>query len=470
MPQKSIREIFSSQQANRWNISQSSAAERIKKLKRLKAAIETNREKITSAIHGDFRKNPFEMELTEIFPVLEEINFAIHHLEGWMKPQKMKSPLVLGGARSEIRYEAKGVVLVMAPWNYPFNLSITPLVAAIAAGCCVMLRLSSKVARTAAATTEIIRSVFDENEVVVVEGGTDVADQLLEFPFDHIFFTGSPNIGKKIMQMASKHLTPVTLELGGKSPAIVDKSTKVEQAARAVVWGRFVNGGQTCVAPDYVFVHQSILPEFLEQVKNALGHFYGASEEGRRKSPDFARIIDERSFHRLKDALDQSVAQGAKVEIGAVTDLAERYFSPTVLSAVKADHPIMKDEIFGPILPVMTFKDVAEVTHFVQSRPKPLALYLFSHDKKFQEAILAGTSSGSAVINGVLLQMANPNIPFGGVGESGMGNYHGFFGFKTFSHERSVVIQKGLSWIQFFFPPYSGKAKKLSEKVLKKLS
>jgi aldehyde dehydrogenase (NAD+) len=297
--------------------------------------------------------------------------------------------------------------------------------------------------------------VFDESEVAVFEGDVTVAEALLELPFDHILFTGSTRVGKRVMAAAAKNLAPVTLELGGKSPVLVHASADLEATARHIVWGKFINAGQTCVAPDYVLVPRANRDDFLAAARRAVEHAYGTTDDERRTSPDYCRMVDDGSFERMKRLVEDATARGATVETGGQFEAGERYVAPTILSAVRPEMEVMSDEIFGPVLPVVTYGDLDEAISFVRARPKPLALYVFAEDRRAVERVLAETTSGGTAVNTVVLHLANPNLPFGGVGESGMGSYHGFFGFRTFSHERAILRQGRLSTIQRFFPPYT---------------
>ncbi|QAT82152.1 aldehyde dehydrogenase [Corallococcus coralloides] len=464
-----IRAVFESQRANRWNLSRSTPAERIARLRKLREAIIARREQLAEAIHQDFRKPAMEVELTEIHPTLEELNHTVKHLKSWMKPKRVATPLTLKGASSHVRFEAKGVVVILSPWNYPFQLVAAPLIAAIAAGNAVMIKPSEKTPHTSRFLAQLVRDVYPENEVAVFEGGAEVAEALLQHPFDHFFFTGNPNIGRKVMAAATKFLSSVTLELGGKSPVIIDASANLKAAAEALAWGKFVNAGQTCVAPDYIYVPASKQQAFLEAFTAVLTRFYGATEAERQASPDFARVVDPAAWRRLKEVLDRTVAAGAKVEAGGTADGPSRYVAPTVLSGVTTKMPIMEAEIFGPVLPVLTYERREEVYAHINEGGKPLALYVFSQDSKMVEEVLQHTTSGGVVVNNVLIHVANPNLPFGGVGMSGLGNYHGHYGFKTFSHERAVMVQWMKSLAAVFFPPYRGKTQEWASKATRML-
>ncbi|MBI2068477.1 MAG: aldehyde dehydrogenase family protein [Deltaproteobacteria bacterium] len=450
-----IRNIFEKQQANRWRVSGTTAVERIEKLKKLKEAILSRQGELQQAIHDDFKKNPGEVDVTEVFPVVAEIGHAIRHLSGWMKPHRVKTPFVLFGTRSEVRYEPKGVVLILSPWNYPFQLLLSPLVAAIVAGNCAILKPSAKVPQTSAFLKRLITDLFPEDEIALIEGGHDMADALLELPFDHIFFTGSPPIGRRVMGAAAKNLASVTLELGGKSPVIVDETADLKKTAERLVWGKFINAGQTCVAPDYLLIDKRLEADFIREAKSVIESRYGKDDASQEASGDFCRLVTREHLQHLKSLLDASVQAGARIETGGKINSEGRYLSPTLLSNVRQSTPIMREEIFGPILPILTFERLEEAIQAVQSRPKPLALYIFSKNSGNIEQILRTTSAGGTCVNSLIIHLANADLPFGGIGESGMGNYHGFYGFKTFSHERAVLRQGRIDILRFFYPPYT---------------
>jgi aldehyde dehydrogenase (NAD+) len=461
--------LFALQQTNRWRVARTTARERRATLGRLGAAIAARRGEIAAAAYADFRKAPAEVEVTEIHPVLAEIGLTRRHLARWMRPRRVRTPLLLFGTRSEIRHEPRGVVLILAPWNYAFSLVVAPLVAAIAAGNCVILKPSEKSPATSAFLRRFIGEVFDESEVAVVEGGAEAADALLELPFDHVFFTGGTRIGRKVMAAAARHLASVTLELGGKSPAIVDETADVRAAAERIVWGKFVNAGQTCVAPDYVLVHASRAAAFVAEARRTLAARYGGTPEAHAGNPDFCRIVDVGHFERLADLLARSVAAGAVVEAGGATVAGERYVAPTILSGVGFDAPLMEEEIFGPILPVLTYADIDEALARMRPLGKPLALYVFSRRRATVEHILANTTAGGTSVNTTLLHYGNPHLPFGGVGNSGQGNYHGAFGFRAFSHQRAVLRQREPSLARFLFPPYRGTLHEIGRRALRLL-
>jgi aldehyde dehydrogenase (NAD+) len=450
-----VRRLFELQRATRLEVSRRSREERIAKLESLKQAILVHREALHAAFKDDFRKHADEVDLTEIYPTLLELRHAQTHLPDWMAPVSVKTPLFLTGAHSELRYEPKGLVLILAPWNYPFQLLFVPLLAAVAAGNCVIARPSHKVPHVSSIIARIIVGVFDESEVAcITEPGTNLADELIDLPFDHIFFTGSQAVGRKVMAAAATNLTTVTLELGGKSPLIIDKTADIELAAERAAWGKMLNAGQTCIAPDYALVDESVSAGFVEAAKRKIAGLYGESEEARQRSPDLARIIDDAAFRRLGYLLDSAVAAEARVEIGGRVDAAERYIAPTILTNVSWEATIMQEETFGPILPVLSFKNLESLPAKVNALGVPLALYVFSQSGENVEFLLSHISSGAVGINEVVLHSANPNLPFGGVGPSGQGNYHGWYGFRTFSHERPVMRQTPLNLQRLVYPPY----------------
>jgi aldehyde dehydrogenase (NAD+) len=456
-----FQEAFERLRARRWEQSRTSTRERIARLQKLRRTIVERREALYQAIHADFRKPSAEVETTELLLVLAELDHAIKHLGRWMKPRKVATPVLLTGTRSEVRSEAKGVVLIISPWNYPFQLTISPLVAAVAAGNCVLLKPSEKTPHTAAFIDQLIRDVFDPSEVTVATGGPEVSQALLELPFDHFFFTGGPKVGRKVMEAAAKFLAGVTLELGGKSPVVVDETADLDAAAERIAFGKFLNGGQTCVAPDYVLVHASKEAELLSKLGQTLARFYGRTEEARKATPDFCRMVDDAQFTRINRLLERSVASGVRVVEGGTVDATSRYIAPTVLADVKPESPIMEEEIFGPVLPVLRYERLDEAVRHIRAGTKPLAMYIFSHDRRNIDRLLAETSAGGTCVNTTVVHLSNADLPFGGIGESGVGNYHGEFGFRTFSHERAVLRQGPLSFLRTMFPPYTEKARKM---------
>lgn len=461
-----MKTIFEAQRLNRWKIARTSAEERAAKLRRLRDALLAKRSLLHKALHDDFRKNPDEADLTEVFPVVSEINHAIKHLSDWMRPASAPTPPALFGTRSEVRLEPRGLVLIFSPWNYPVNLLVSPLVAAMAAGNCCMLKPSDKAPHASAFVKRLMAELFEENEVAVFEGGAAVSEALLELPFDHIFFTGSPRVGRTVMAAAAKNLATVTLELGGKSPVIIDETADIRKAAERTVWGKFLNAGQTCVAPDYLLIHESRLAEFIAEAKRVIAERFGPTEEARRAGPDLCRLVSVGHARGLAEVLAESVRRGAKVETGGACDEAERYLAPTLLSGVAEDSPIMREEIFGPILPILAYRSLDEALRVIRSKDKPLALYVFSRDARAVERVLRETTAGGTCVNNVIVHLANPGLPFGGVGGSGMGSYHGYSGFRALSHERAVLRQGRFDAMKFFHPPYTARTRKLIQLAL----
>jgi aldehyde dehydrogenase (NAD+) len=463
--QDEIKRIFELQLANRQPMRDTSATQRIGRLRKLQNAILANRTELETALHSDLKKPVLETGLTEIYQVTTEIKHACDHLHDWLKPKRVPNPAVFLGSQAEIRYEPKGVALIISPWNYPFQLAMSPLVSSIAAGNCTIVKPSEMSSHTSAFIKNLIAQTFPEEEVAVIEGDHTVSTALLELPFHHIFFTGSPAVGKIVMQAAAKHLASVTLELGGKSPVIVDDSCDLGEAARKIAWGKFLNAGQTCVAPDYLLISENRRADFVEKVKAEITKFYGNAAE----SPDYCKIINSKHHTRITGLIQDAIANGAHLEAGNPDQKQNGFLAPTILTNVPPDSAIMQEEIFGPVLPVLTYKDTEEAIQIVNSRQKPLALYIFSRDDALIERILQRTSSGGVCINEVAVQFGNVELPFGGANHSGTGNSHGFFGFKAFSHERAVLKQPRFGAITFFYPPYTKWMKKLLDWTIKYL-
>lgn len=414
-------------------------------LERLKKTILEHEKSIYEALHADLHKSEGETFLSEIGIVLREIDTHLKHLRAWMRPKRVGTPLFMKPSRSRIVCEPYGVVLIMAPWNYPFQLTLAPLVGAIAAGNCAVLKPSPYTPHVSTVIRQIVESAFTPEHVTVVEGHRDTNTELLAQRWDYIFFTGSPSMGKVVMQAAAEHLTPVTLELGGKSPCIVDSTANCDIAARRIVWGKFLNAGQTCIAPDYLFVHQNVREPLLEQVELCIKQFYG---EDPKASENYARIVSDKAFERIQSYLSEG-----KIIQGGETDPAERYIAPTLLTEVDPESPVMQQEIFGPVLPVFEFVHLTDVLEFINNREKPLALYYFGTGKRAKRA-LHETSSGGMCINDTIMHIANDKLPFGGVGNSGMGKYHGKNSFLTFSNRRSLVLTPRNFDIPLKYPPY----------------
>ena len=423
---------------------------RISQLKTLKRAILAYEDRLYEALWKDLHKSKFEAYATEIGLVLTEIGAHICHLRKWAKPKRVfTNQTIHFWSTSRIYKEPYGLILIIAPWNYPFQLLINPLVGAISAGNCITLKASEYTPNTADVMIRMITEFFPPEYISIFGGGRLANQALLSQDWDFIFFTGSPVVGKVVMEAAAKNLTPVSLELGGKSPCIVDHDANLKVAASRIVWGKYINAGQTCIAPDYLFVHQSVKMELMELMKLKIVEYFGKNP---KESPDYVRIATVAKTQRLAEFL-----KGAHLVTGGEIDLEARYIAPTILDAVTPEDPIMQEEIFGPILPVMEFKELSEVTKYVNSHPKPLAFYYFSDSKAKQNDILRTTSSGGGCINEVLMHIANHHLPFGGVGNSGIGHYHGKYSFEVFSHSRSIMKKANFIDIPIRYAPYKNK-------------
>ncbi len=429
---------------------------RLQQLERLQTAIVENQEKIVAAVQTDLGRAPFEAYFE--IATLTEIKLAIKQLKNWMKPRKIATSADVFPASAWVQPEPLGVALIIGPWNYPFQLMMSPLVGAIAAGNCAILKPSEYAPSMSKVVTDLVESIFEPDYVAVVEGDAATSQELLAQKFDHIFFTGGTEIGRIVMQAAAKHLTPVTLELGGKSPCFVDGSVRLDYAAKRIAWGKFINAGQTCIAPDYLLVEASIKDEFVVQLKKAIGELYG---ENPAASPDYARIVNQRQLDRLKPLL----ASG-KVIVGGEVNEGDRYLAPTVLDEVNWGDAVMESEIFGPILPIMTYNNLDVAIAQVKQRPKPLALYIFSKSQEYQTQITTAISSGGVCINDTVMQVAVSNLPFGGVGDSGTGSYHGKASFDTFSHYRSFLKRSIRFDLDWRYAPYNESRFKILKKMV----
>lgn len=453
--QKSITEIFELQKAHSISLRSTSANERKEKLKKLKLLIQENEELIFEALQEDLRKSEFEAALTEVYFVYAEIDFAIKNLSSWMRPVRVSASMSNFFSKNRIFFEPKGVSLIIAPWNYPFQLLITPLVSAIAAGNCAILKPSELSPATTSVVSKLINDNFNPKELACFEGGVEVSEALLDLPFDHIFFTGSPKVGKLVMSAAAKHLSSVTLELGGKSPAIVTVDANLEKAAERIVWGKFLNSGQTCISPDYVLVHAKQEQEFIRMASEKIDQLFYKNNELDKKS--YAKIISKNHYERLKNLREDAVNDGALILKGGLDSDGDQTIEPCLLSKVSPNSELMKEEIFGPLLPVIPYKSIDEAIDFINQRSKPLAMYIFSESDSLTKSMIKQTSAGGTCVNDVLVHISNPALPFGGIGNSGTGSCHGFFGFKAFSHERAIMFQSKISFNKMAYPPYSEK-------------
>ncbi|MFZ5562250.1 MAG: aldehyde dehydrogenase family protein [Pseudomonadota bacterium] len=446
--------VFAGQQetALRWRTS--TAAERIQRIRALRAAVLDHAEAIRAAAAADFRKPAAEVDLTEIFPVVAEANHAIRHLRRWMRPRKVAPSLMLLGTRGTIEQQPRGRCLIISPWNYPVNLTFCPLVLALAAGNTAILKPSEMTPHLSAVIRRIVEAVFKPTEVAIFEGEADVSRQLLDLPFDHVFFTGSPALGKVVMTAAARHLTSVTLELGGKSPAIIDAGADLAAAAANICWSKFLNNGQTCIAPDHIYVEQTVADAFERELTARIKAVFGEGSAQQMASPDLARVVNERHTLRLKALIDDARDRGARVACGGEVEPASHFVAPTLLADVPAEARINHEEIFGPVLPLRRFASLDEVAEQINRAPKPLALYIWCGDRQRARYLLARTTSGGACINNSVVHALHPRLPFGGVNNSGIGSTHGEFGFRAFSHARAVTDTR-LALVQSFYPPYT---------------
>ena len=430
---------------------------RISMLHKLQAAVRSNESLFNDAMKKDMNKSPSEVYMTEIGMVLEELSFHIRHLSKWMRDKRVPTPLAQFPAKSFVSPEPYGVALIMAPWNYPIQLCLVPLIGAISAGCTAVVKPSAYAPATSHAIAWVLKTIFPEEYVAVVEGGRDQNTALLEEKYDYIFFTGSPVVGHLIMESAARNLTPVTLELGGKSPVIVDKTADLELAARRIAFGKVLNAGQTCVAPDYLFIHKDVKDNFIAFYKSALATFFPCDTVNEMNT-----IINEKHYYRLIRLLDSG-----KIVEGGNTDGIRRFVEPTLLDDVKLDSPIMQEEIFGPILPMINYENIGECIDYIVRQPRPLALYLFTGDSEVEKEVLNKCSFGGGCINDTIIHLATSNMGFGGVGNSGMGSYHGKNSFDTFTHYRSIVKKANWLDIPIRYRPYSEKKDKLMRFFLK---
>ncbi|MEY3906170.1 MAG: hypothetical protein RIR59_993 [Pseudomonadota bacterium] len=437
---KDIDRVFALQQAHQWTAKASSAQERKAKLAKLKAAVEAHADAIVAAVLEDTRKPEAEIRVTEVLNIVSNIQRNIDNLDHWMEPTQVATSLNPAD-KAQIIYEARGVCLILGPWNFPLGLTLGPVAAAVAAGNCCMVKLTDLCPATARVAASIIRAAFDEKDVALFEGDVSVATALLDLPFSHIFFTGSTRVGKIVMAAAAKHLASVTLELGGKSPVIIDDGADIAKIAADLASAKQFNGGQACICPDYVFVKEDQKAQLVEGFKaNVTKNLY--AEDGSIRKESIAQIVNQANFARVKALFDDAVAQGATVAVGGQFDADDLTVHPTLLTDVTPQMKILQEEIFAPLLPVMTYDTLDQAIDYIEARDKPLALYMYStHDANVQK-VLNRTSSGGATINGVFSHYLENNLPFGGVNQSGMGSYHGYFGFKAFSHERAIYLHQ----------------------------
>lgn len=436
--------------------------ERKKRIKAFGDFLLANEHRIGVAVQSDIGKPLVEVSISEVYPVITEIKHAAENLNEWVKPELIDAPLTYLGTRAKVIYEPKGVCLIMGAWNFPINLCLGPLISCLAAGNTAIVKPSELTPNTSHLLGDLIREFFEEDLVTVIEGGADVSSELLKLPFDHIFFTGSSAVGKIVMRSAAENLSSVTLELGGKSPTIIDETANLEDAAKRIAFGKFLNNGQTCIAPDYVLIRESSRERFIELLKKEVQKSFGDNNTIEITSTNYSRIVNEKHFDRLEQLILDATTRGARIAWGGVTNRSERFMHPVILSHVSRDSKIMEEEIFGPVLPIITYSSDDQIIELINAKPKPLALYIFSANKKFQQRIMEETSAGSVCINDCVLQFTHPNLPFGGVNNSGIGKSHGKYGFKAFSNEKPVLKQRsGFSMPYLLHPPYTLRVKKL---------
>ncbi|HEC43019.1 MAG TPA: aldehyde dehydrogenase [Bacteroides sp.] len=422
---------------------------RLDALRKLKHLLWDYDEQITEALKQDLGKHPFETYASEHGLAIQEIGIMIRNLNKWSRPQRAYTPMAHWFARSYYINQPYGRVLIISPWNYPLQLLFMPLIGAVAAGNCVLAKPSRHAAHTTRVMQKLISENFDPGHISLIEGGSQVNQYLLDQQFDYIFFTGSTQVGKKVMEAASRHLTPVSLELGGKSPVIVEPDSSPELAAKRILWGKLLNSGQSCVAPDYLLVHRDIKDKLIEEMNKYLQSAYGSDI---KSNPDYGRMINQANTEHLAETL-----KGKKIIIGGETDVAEKYIAPTVVEVNDLNDILMQEEVFGPILPLVEYNDLGEALEIIRSKPRPLSLYIFTRNKKTQQKIILSTQSGTGGINDTVIHFVNPNLPFGGVGKSGMGRYHGKYSFETFSYKRSFLNKATWIDIPVRYPPYGKK-------------
>lgn len=431
---------------------------RIKQLEKLKELIIKYEEEILEALRKDLNKSKFEAYVTEIGMIVQEINHTIKKLPKWAKAKRARTPIAQAISTSKIHSSPYGVVLIISPWNYPFQLTMAPLIGAIAAGNCVVLKPSPYSENTSQLMAKIIEENFEKEYVAIFQGGREVNEKLLEEKWDYIFFTGSPGVGRVVMEAASKDLTPVTLELGGKSPCIVDETADIELAGKRITWGKLINSGQTCVAPDYILVHKKVKDELIKNIKKYITQFYG---EEPLENPDYPKIINQKHFNRLLGLIKEE-----EIIFGGKYNESTRQIEPTILDNVEWENKIMEEEIFGPFFPILEFEDLDHIIHKINSRPSPLSLYLFTTSKENEGKVIKNTKYGGGCINDTIVHLATTNMPFGGVGNSGMGSYHGKWSFDTFSYKKSMLKKSNILDLHFRYPPFD-KGLGLIKKVMR---
>ncbi len=463
--EETLEKIFYNQKKQYLGTGVPTIQERIKHLKNLKANIQQEETAIFEALAADLRKSEFESAVTEVYFIYSEIDFAIKHLRQWVRPKRAKSTLSSLFAKHRITYQPKGNCLIIAPWNYPFQLTMGPLISALAAGNSVMIKPSEYSIHTSNIILKILTTAFDPSSVYCALGNQDISTALLELPFDHIFFTGSTQVGQIVMRAAATHLSSVTLELGGKSPVLIAKDANLQKAAEKIAWGKLLNAGQTCIAPDYILIPSDQQEQFIHHFQDAVIRFI-YQPSGDINIDSYVKIINPKHLSRLHELVDDACARGAHIAWKGTGD-SDTTFAPRILQNTPQESRIMQEEIFGPILPLVPYTNLEEAIQYIRDRPKPLALYIFSNNSKTTTQILNYTTSGGVCVNDVILHVSNPHLPFGGINHSGIGSSHGYFGFKAFSHERAIMYQSKFALSRLIYPPYRDKSSLL--KWLKRL-
>jgi aldehyde dehydrogenase (NAD+) len=463
-----IDKVFAEQKCYALELRKSDYRQRLAVLARFEQAFNDAGDKIYAAAAADFGKPEAEVAMAEIMPVLGELKHVRKSLKGWMKPDSVWPTLTTFGTKSKIVKEPKGVTLVVSPWNYPFNLTFGPMIWSIAAGNTVIIKPSEMTPNMSKVISEIVSEAFRPEEVALFEGKADVASYLTSLPFDHIFFTGSPAVGKHVMAAAARNLTSVTLELGGKSPVIIDKSANIKKTVGSIAWGKFTNNGQTCIAPDYLYIHESIKDEVVAEMTACVEKQYGLGSDA-RDNDDYCQVVNTAHHGRISALIKDAKANGGKVIIGGEMVKAGRFIAPTMIEGMSEDSAIMQEEIFGPVLPIITFSDLDEVVAYVNNKPKPLALYIYAQDDKAINKVLQETSAGDTCVNQTMMHFLHQNLPFGGVNNSGIGKSGGVWGFRAFTHERSVLEEK-FSAASMLHPPYTPKVLKMIKQTMRLVS
>lgn len=462
-----IGRVFAAQKKHRAGLHQFTAAERIQRLKSIRTWIRAHRAEIRAALYQDLRKPADEADMWEMYVVIREIDYAIRRLRRWMKPKRVRRDLFLLHARAFIRYEPKGQVLIIAPWNFPFQLAMGTFVSALAAGNRIILKPSELAPETSRVMLQLVSDLFPPEEAMVFEGDKTVAIELLKHPFNHVFFTGGTAVGRKIMQAAAGSLASVTLELGGKCPAIVHASADIRDAVGKIVWGKFSNAGQTCVAPDYVVVDDKIHDRFCSELAGELAKRFSCSRQDEPETAGMVSIIDDNHFRRLQALFKDARDKGAELVAGGRFDPKNRCIAPTVLCRINPDARILREEVFGPILPVLSFRTSDQLLGMIRESGSPLGTYVFAKEKDFQRKMLLNTVSGGICFNELVVQFIHPGLPFGGIGESGIGRAHGYAGFKEFSNERPLLAGNRFSPVKLIYPPITPLKQKIIDLVFK---